>query len=70
MEIEVINSLARLEEVLKQWSVWDLTQNGILTMQSLYGDMFDFQLDMSNRQLFIEAVLAYEYDSDMEWRAI
>ena len=70
MSIEVINSLARLEEVLKQWSIWDLTPNGSLAMQSLYGDMYYFQLDMSNRQLFIEAVIAYEYDRDMEWRAI
>jgi hypothetical protein len=39
-------------------------------MQSIYGDMLYFQLDMSNDKLFIEAVLAYEQDRDMEWRAI
>ena len=70
MEIEVINSLERLEEVLRQWKVWDLNPKGILTMQSLYGDMFVFQLDMSNIHLFTMAVLAYEDDVDTEWRAI
>ena len=70
MSIETISSLERLEEVLRQWSVWDLTPHGILTMQSLYGDMFDFQIDMNNSMLFIEAALAYEQDRDMEWRAI
>ena len=69
MSIETISSLERLEEVLRQWSVWDLTPHGILTMQSLYGDMFDFQIDMNNSMLFIEAALAYEQDKDREWRA-
>ena len=70
MQLETISSLERLEEVLRQWSIWDLTPQGSLCMQSIYGDMFYFQLDMGNRQLFIEAVLAYEQDKDMEWRAI
>ena len=70
MSIETISSLERLEEVLRQWSVWDLTQHGVLTMQSLYGDMFDFQIDVGNIELFTKAALAYEQDMDMEWRAI
>ena len=71
MSIETISSLERLEEVLRQWSVWDLTPHGILTMQSLYGDMFDFQLeDNGNGELFIKAALAYEQEKGMEWRAI
>lgn len=68
--IETISSSERLNEVLNQWEVWDLTPDGALTMQSIWGDIFDFQLDMSNRELFIKAVLAYEQDKDMEWRAI
>ena len=68
--IETISSLERLREVLNQWSVWDLTPHGILTMQSLYGDMFEYQLDMSNKELFVKTVLAYEQDKDQEWRAI
>ena len=70
MQLETISSSERLNEVLNQWSIWDLTPQGSLRMQSIYGDMFYFQLDMSNRELFIEAVLAYEEDKDMEWRAI
>lgn len=70
MSIETISSLERLEEILRQWSVWDLTPHGILTMQSLYGDMFDFQLDVGNIELFTKAALAYEQDKDQEWRAI
>ncbi len=70
MQLETISSSERLNEVLNQWSIWDLTPEGALTMQSLYGDMFEFMLDMSNNELFIEAVLAYEQEKDMEWRAI
>lgn len=39
-------------------------------MQSIYGDMFYFQIDMNNHMLFVEAALAYEQDKDQEWRAI
>ena len=70
MQLETISSSERLNEVLNQWSIWVLTPQGSLCMQSIYGDMFYFQLDMSNRELFIKAVLAYEEDKDMEWRAI
>ena len=70
MQLETISSSERLNEVLNQWSIWDLTPQGSLCMQSIYGDMFYFQLDMSNRELFFEAVLAYEQEKDMEWRAI
>ena len=70
MQIETISSLERLEEVLRQWSVWDLTPNGSLCMQSIYGDMFYFQLNMNNYLLFVKAALAYERDRGMEWRAI
>ena len=68
--METISSSESLKEVLNQWKVWDLTPNGILTMQSLYGDMYDFQIDVNNRELFIKAVLYYEEDKNMEWRAI
>lgn len=70
MQIETISSLEQLEIVLYQCSIWDLTPEGELCVQSIHGDMFYFQLDMNNRELFIEAVLAYEQDKDMEWRAI
>ena len=69
MQLEIISSLERLNEVLNQWEVWDLTPNGSLCMQSIYGDMFYFQLDMGNRELFVKSVLAYEQDKDREWRA-
>ena len=68
-DIETISSLEQLKKVMNQWTVWDLTPSGLLTMQSIYGDLFDFQLDMSNRELFIKAVLYYEEDKNMEWRA-
>ena len=70
MQLETISSSERLDEVLKQWSVWDFTPQGSLCMQSIDGDMFYFQIDMSNRELFIKAVIAYEEDKDMEWRTI
>ena len=70
MQLETISSSERLNEVLNQWEIWDLTPQGSLCMQSIYGDMFYFQIDMSNRELFIKTVLAYEQDKDMEWRAI
>ena len=71
MQIETISSPERLEEVLlNKWSICDLTPQGLLCVESRYGNMFCFQLDMSNRELFIEAVLAYEKEKDMEWRAI
>ena len=70
MSIETISSSERLNEVLNQWEIWDLTPNGSLCMQSIYGDMEYFQIDMSNIELFVEAVLAYEQDKGMEWRAI
>ena len=70
MQLETISSSERLNEVLNQWEIWDLTPQGSLCMQSIYGDMFYFQLDMSNMELFIEAVFAYEHENDMEWRAI
>lgn len=66
--IETISSLEQLTKVMNQWTVWDLTPSGLLTMQSIYGDLFDFQLE-SNRELFIKAVLYYEEDKNMEWRA-
>ena len=69
--IETINSLERLRDVLNKWSVWDLTPDGALTMQSIWGDMFDFQLDWSKDPIiFVDACRAYEEDKDMEWRAI
>lgn len=70
MQIETISSSERLNEVLNRFEVWDLTPNGSLCMQSIYGDMFYFQLDMSNNELFVKAALAYEQDKDQEWRAI
>ena len=70
MENEKISSLEQLNEVLNRFEVWDLTQQGSLCMQSIYGDMFYFQLDMSNNELFVKAALAYEQDKDQEWRAI
>ena len=67
MQIETISSLERLEEVLlNKWSIWDLTPQGLLCVQSRYGNMFCFQLDMSNRQLFIKAALAYKQEKGME----
>lgn len=68
-QIEIISSLEQLKKVMDQWSVWDLTRSGLLTVQSIYGNLYDYQLDMSNRELFIKAVLYYEEDKDMEWRA-
>ena len=70
MSIETISSLERLEEILRQWSVWDLSKRGALTVQSIYGDMFEFQIDTNNKELFAKTVLAYEQDKDREWRAI
>ena len=70
MQIETISSSERLNEVLNQWEIWDLTPQGSLCMQSIYGDMFYFQIDMSKSMLFVEAALAYEQDKDQEWRAI
>jgi hypothetical protein len=70
MQLETISSSERLNEVLNQWEVWDLTPNGSLCMQSIYGDMFYFQIDTNNHMLFVEAALAYEQDKDQEWRAI
>ena len=70
MQIETISSSERLNELLNRFEVWDLTPNGSLCMQSIYGDMFNFQIDMNNNELFVKAALAYEQDKDMEWRAI
>ena len=67
MNIEIISSIERLNQILDQWSGGDLTKNGLLSMQSIYGDMICFQLDMSNKELFIKSVLAYEQDKDREW---
>lgn len=69
MEVEKISSLEQLKKVMNQWSVWDLTSSGMLTVQSIYGDLFDFKIDMNNKELFVKAVLYYEEDKNMEWRA-
>lgn len=67
--MENIETIEQLKKVMNQWSVWDLTCSGMLTVQSIYGDLFDFQLDMSKKELFVKAVLYYEEDKNMEWRA-
>lgn len=69
MDTEIISSLEQLKEVLNRFEVWDLTPDGALTMQSIWGDLFEYQLDMNNNELFVRTALAYEQDKDREWRA-